>query len=99
MDPLILKMIHILSAILLFGTGLGTAFHGLASNLSRDVRAIAVGQSQRGAGLPYFGGLVPGEYGACTVFSRQRTVPGRGNRMTRRGNTFPRAGKHEPAPM
>ncbi|MGE5517073.1 MAG: DUF2269 family protein [Bacteroidota bacterium] len=42
MDPLILKMIHLLSAILLFGTGLGTAFHGLASNLSRDVRAIAV---------------------------------------------------------
>lgn len=42
MDPLILKMVHILSAILLFGTGLGTAFHGMASNLSRDVRAIAV---------------------------------------------------------
>ena len=36
------RTIHILSAILLFGTGLGTAFHGLASNLSRDVRAIAV---------------------------------------------------------
>lgn len=42
MDALTLKMIHILSAILLFGTGLGTAFHGLASNLSKDVRAIAV---------------------------------------------------------
>lgn len=42
MDPLIVKLIHILSAILLFGTGLGTAFHGLASNLSGDVRAIAV---------------------------------------------------------
>lgn len=42
MDPLLLKTIHILSAILLFGTGLGTAFHGMASNLSRDVRAIAV---------------------------------------------------------
>lgn len=42
MDSLLLKTIHILSAILLFGTGLGTAFHGMASNLSRDVRAIAV---------------------------------------------------------
>jgi len=42
MDPLLLKTIHILSAVLLFGTGLGTAFHGMASNLSRDVRAIAV---------------------------------------------------------
>jgi uncharacterized membrane protein len=41
-DALTLKWIHILSAIVLFGTGLGTAFHGLASNLSRDVRAIAV---------------------------------------------------------
>lgn len=42
MDPLLVKTVHILSAILLFGTGLGTAFHGLASNLSKDVRAIAV---------------------------------------------------------
>jgi len=42
MDAPLLKLLHILSAILLFGTGLGTAFHGLASNLSRDVRAIAV---------------------------------------------------------
>jgi len=42
MDPMILKLIHILSAILLFGTGLGTAFHGMASNLSKDLRAIAV---------------------------------------------------------
>ncbi|MBI5164251.1 MAG: DUF2269 domain-containing protein [Magnetospirillum sp.] len=42
MDALTLKLIHILSAILLFGTGLGTAFHGMASNLSKDVRAIAV---------------------------------------------------------
>jgi uncharacterized membrane protein len=41
-DVLTLKWIHILSAIVLVGTGLGTAFHGLASNLSRDVRAIAV---------------------------------------------------------
>ncbi|MBK1838384.1 DUF2269 domain-containing protein [Azospirillum sp. YIM B02556] len=42
MDASTLKLIHILSAILLFGTGLGTAFHGMASNLSKDVRAIAV---------------------------------------------------------
>ncbi|CAO3380194.1 DUF2269 family protein [Azospirillum argentinense] len=42
MDATTLKLIHILSAILLFGTGLGTAFHGMASNLSKDVRAIAV---------------------------------------------------------
>lgn len=39
---LAVRLIHILGAILLFGTGLGTAFHGLASNLSRDVHAIAV---------------------------------------------------------
>lgn len=42
MDATTLKLIHILSAILLFGTGLGTAFHGMASNLSKDVRAIAI---------------------------------------------------------
>lgn len=42
MDLSTLKFLHILSAVLLFGTGLGTAFHGMASNLSRDVRAIAV---------------------------------------------------------
>ncbi|CAO3432169.1 DUF2269 family protein [Azospirillum endophyticum] len=42
MDASTLKLIHILSAILLFGTGLGTAFHGMASNLSKDVRAIAI---------------------------------------------------------
>jgi uncharacterized membrane protein len=42
MDVSALKLLHILSAMLLFGTGLGTAFHGMASNLSRDVRAIAV---------------------------------------------------------
>lgn len=42
MDASTIKFIHILSAILLFGTGLGTAFHGMASNLSQDVRAVAV---------------------------------------------------------
>ena len=38
----LLKTLHILSAIVLFGTGMGTAFHGLMSSLSGDVRAIAV---------------------------------------------------------
>ena len=42
-DPLLLKWIHILSMVVLFGTGLGTAFHGLASNLSGNVQAMAVG--------------------------------------------------------
>ena len=39
---LILKTIHILSSTLLFGTGLGTAFHGWMAQRSRDVRAISV---------------------------------------------------------
>jgi uncharacterized membrane protein len=38
---LIVKTIHILSATLLFGTGLGTAFHMWATHLRGDVRAIA----------------------------------------------------------
>lgn len=42
MDPLILKYVHIISATLLFGTGLGTAFHGFAAGLSGDIRAIVV---------------------------------------------------------
>jgi uncharacterized membrane protein len=39
---LILKALHVLSATLLFGTGLGTAFHMWATHLRGDVRAIAV---------------------------------------------------------
>src|ERR1700751_63907 len=39
---LFLKTLHILSATLLFGTGLGTAFHMWATHLRGDVRAIAV---------------------------------------------------------
>jgi uncharacterized membrane protein len=39
---LVLKYIHIIGAIVLFGTGMGTAFHGLASNLSRNIQAIAI---------------------------------------------------------
>lgn len=42
LDLLVLKWVHILSAILLFGTGLGTAFHGMMSHLSGDPRAITV---------------------------------------------------------
>ncbi len=43
---LLLKYIHILSATLLFGTGLGTAFHGFLAFRSRDARVIAaVGRS------------------------------------------------------
>jgi uncharacterized membrane protein len=39
---LMLKWVHIISATLLFGTGLGTAFHGWMAGRSGDVRAIAV---------------------------------------------------------
>jgi uncharacterized membrane protein len=42
LDPVILKTAHIVSSTILFGTGLGTAFHGLASNLRGDLRAIVV---------------------------------------------------------
>jgi uncharacterized membrane protein len=41
MDFLLLKTLHILSSTLLFGTGLGTAFHMWATHLRGDVRAIA----------------------------------------------------------
>lgn len=42
MDFLVLKTIHILSATILFGTGLGTAFHMWTTHLRGDVHAIAV---------------------------------------------------------
>ena len=46
MSYLLLKYIHILGATLLFGTGLGTAFHGFLAFRSRDARVIAaVGRS------------------------------------------------------
>jgi uncharacterized membrane protein len=46
MTYLLLKYIHILSAALLFGTGLGTAFHGFLAFKSRDAHVIAaVGRS------------------------------------------------------
>lgn len=42
MDFLLLKTVHIISATVLFGTGLGTAFHMWTTHLRGDVRAIAV---------------------------------------------------------
>ena len=42
MEYLTLKWIHILSAILLFGTGLGSAFYKFFTDRSGDVRAMAV---------------------------------------------------------
>ena len=42
MDYPTLKWLHILSSTLLFGTGLGSAFYMFFTNLSGDVRAIAV---------------------------------------------------------
>lgn len=42
LDPyFLLKTLHILSSTLLFGTGIGTAFHMWATHLRGDVRAIA----------------------------------------------------------
>lgn len=38
----LLLLTHILSSTLLFGTGLGTAFHGWMAQRSRDLRAITV---------------------------------------------------------
>ena len=37
-----LLLVHIISSTLLFGTGLGTAFHGWMAHRSGDLRAIAV---------------------------------------------------------
>jgi uncharacterized membrane protein len=42
MEYLTLKWLHILSAILLFGTGLGSAFYKFFTDRSGDIRAIAV---------------------------------------------------------
>ena len=39
---LLLKYAHVVSATLLFGTGLGTAFHGWMAHRSGDRAAIAV---------------------------------------------------------
>lgn len=42
-DPLIVKALHILGAMVIFGNGMGTAFHGMMCNLSGDIRAMAIG--------------------------------------------------------
>lgn len=42
MEFLILKTVHILSSTVLFGTGLGTAFHMWVTHRRGDVHAIAV---------------------------------------------------------
>ncbi|WP_207484145.1 DUF2269 family protein [Arenibaculum pallidiluteum] len=41
-EYLLIKTVHVLSSTLLFGTGLGTAFHGLMANLSGNLAATAV---------------------------------------------------------
>jgi uncharacterized membrane protein len=38
----LLKWVHVLSSTVLFGTGLGTAFHGWMATRSGDLRAMAV---------------------------------------------------------
>ena len=40
MDYPTLKLIHILSSTLLFGTGLGTAFFMVRANMSKDIRTL-----------------------------------------------------------
>ncbi len=42
MSYLTLKSLHIFSLILLFGTGLGSAFYKYAADLSKDVQAIYI---------------------------------------------------------
>lgn len=42
MDVLIIKWLHIISATLLFGTGLGSAFYKWRTDKSNDIHAIAV---------------------------------------------------------
>ncbi|APV50910.1 hypothetical protein BWI17_15160 [Betaproteobacteria bacterium GR16-43] len=40
-EYLIVKTVHVLSSAILFGTGIGTAFFGLATALGRDARTVA----------------------------------------------------------
>lgn len=43
MDPyLLVKTVHVISSTILFGTGLGTAFHGLMANRSGNLAATSV---------------------------------------------------------
>ena len=41
MDPLAIKYLHVLGAIVIFGTGLGTAFHMWCAHRTGDARVIA----------------------------------------------------------
>ena len=41
MEYLVVKWLHILSSTVLFGTGIGTAFYMLVSNVGKDPRTIA----------------------------------------------------------
>lgn len=41
-DYILLKYVHVISSALLFGTGLGTAFHGWMANRSGNLSATAV---------------------------------------------------------
>jgi len=41
MDFLIIKWVHIVSSVLLFGTGLGSAFYKYMADRSRNIQAIA----------------------------------------------------------
>jgi uncharacterized membrane protein len=41
MEYLLVKWLHILSSTVLFGTGIGTAFYMLVSNVGKDPRTIA----------------------------------------------------------
>ena len=42
MSYILLKYLHIVSSTILFGTGLGTAFHGWMANRNGDLSAISV---------------------------------------------------------
>lgn len=42
MDYLLVKWLHVLSSTLLFGTGIGSAFHMLLASLTRQPAAVAV---------------------------------------------------------
>lgn len=41
MDYLLVKLIHIISATILFGTGIGSAFYMFMANRKKDIKAMA----------------------------------------------------------
>jgi uncharacterized membrane protein len=85
---LILKTLHILSAIVLLGTGFGTAFHFWATHLRGDPRAIAAAASARlfpgdaplvrarlaGLSRPCRGGLADGRPAGAVVMAFRRSA-------------------------